>query len=224
MSSSMPPNHGTQSGPKPVEVAASARFQTGPGSVAAHPARLTPDQFAALYSDSWRVLWCAAASVVRDRTLAQDIVQQAAIVGLERLDDFDPGTSYVSWMVRIVKNIGLNEARKNTRRRTSPTDSVALDGSPAAAGSPADAVLTGRGQIMPDQAVFDDDVLHALDDLDDTARGCLLLRVVLDMAYRDIALALDIPEGTAASHVHRARKLMRDRLRPRYAAMQGESL
>jgi RNA polymerase sigma-70 factor (ECF subfamily) len=235
----MSPNHGTQPGPRPVEVAAPVQLQAGSGPAiarAADSARraplspLSPDEFARLYSDSWRILWCAAASVVRDRTLAQDIVQQAAIVALERLDDFDPGTSFVSWMVRIVKNLGLNEARKNIRRRTTPTDGTSLDAAPASSGAGAGAregdgvVVTGRGQVMPDQAAFDDDVLHALDDLDDTARGCLLLRVVLDMAYRDIALAMDIPEGTAASHVHRARKVMRERLRPQYAGrvLQGE--
>jgi len=170
-----------------------------------------------MYRDAWKVLWCAAVSVVRDRTLAQDVVQQAAIVGLERLNDFEPDTSFISWMVRIVKNIGLNEARKSHRRRTSPTDAVELDAATRSRGEEAAPVLTGRG-LVADQGAFDDEVLHALDDLDDTARGCLLLRTVLDMAYRDIALALDIPEGTAASHVHRARKVMRDRLRPRYAA------
>ena len=61
---------------------------------------------------------------------------------------------------------------------------------------------------------FDDELTHALGDLEETARGCLLMRVVLDMPYRDISLALNIPEGTAASHVHRARAALRRALRP----------
>jgi RNA polymerase sigma-70 factor (ECF subfamily) len=223
MGSLMPAKDGMQPGSRPAEGAAPTRLHAGPGPVASRVASLTPDQFASMYSDAWRVLWCAAVSVVRDRTLAQDIVQQAAIVGLEHLSDFDPGTNFVSWMVRIVKNIGLNEARKTVRRRTTPTEAAALEAAPGVAGASQAPVLTGRGQVVPGQDAFDDDVLHALDDLDETARGCLLLRVVLNMAYRDIAQALDIPEGTAASHVHRARRFMRDRLRSRYAgALQGE--
>jgi len=54
-----------------------------------------------------------------------------------------------------------------------------------------------------------DRVLEALVSLEETARACLLLRTVLDKSYREISLALDIPEGTAMSHVHRARKAMR---------------
>ena len=55
-------------------------------------------------------------------------------------------------------------------------------------------------------------VMDALRTLDETARACLLMRVVLDLPYRNIALALNIPEGTAASHVHRARATMRSNL------------
>ena len=48
--------------------------------------------------------------------------------------------------------------------------------------------------------------------MEETARACLLLRTLQDMPYREIALALDIAEGTAMSHVHRARMAMRERL------------
>lgn len=236
----MSPNHGTDPGrtPRPGEFLAPGHGANGvtrggetggPGTLGGSgSARLSAEEFGRRFGDSWRVLWCAAVSVVRDRTLAQDVVQQAAIVGLERLDDFDTGTNFVSWMVRIVKNIALNEARKRSRRRTHPTETATLD-SHAGGGSGAEqqglgpgVVLSGRGGVLPDQGAFDDEVLHALDDLDDTARGCLLLRVVLDLTYRDIALALDIPEGTAASHVHRARKTMRERLRERFGAARSE--
>jgi len=192
--------------PGNLSVAASEQSDT-PDST-----RLTAAGFAARFQDSWRILWCAAVSVVRDRTQAQDIVQQAAIVGLENLGEFDARTNFVSWMVRIVKNIALNEARKSKRRRTNPIDSSALDAHANQAGTAARPIISGNGSLLPDQDAFDDAVLAALDELDDTARSCLLMRVVLDLPYAQIARALDIPEGTAASHVHRARGIGRDRL------------
>jgi RNA polymerase sigma-70 factor (ECF subfamily) len=48
--------------------------------------------------------------------------------------------------------------------------------------------------------------------LDEVARACLLLRTVHDMPYKQIAQVLEVPEGTAMSHVHRARQAMRQRL------------
>lgn len=180
--------------------------------------RLLAADFAARFGESWKVLWCAAVAIVRDRTQAQDLVQQAAVVGLENLNDFQPGTSFVSWMVRIVKNLALNEARSRARRRTSASDPATLDQSRFARPDHDDrvtaAAIDGTGQVRPGQTEFDDAVMDALKTLDETARACLLMRVVLDLPYRNIALALDIPEGTAASHVHRARAAMRTRLAP----------
>jgi RNA polymerase sigma-70 factor (ECF subfamily) len=181
--------------------------------VGARAARLGPGDFARLYQRHWRVLWCVAVGVVNDRTLAQDIVQQAAVVGLERLEQFDAGTSFTAWMMQIVRNIALNEGRKRARRRTGPADAAELDSGPARSGGETGNVLTGRGQLMAGAEPFDDELLRALGGLDETARGCLLMRVVLDMPYKEIAQALDVPEGTAASHVHRARAALRDALR-----------
>jgi len=177
-------------------------------AIGAGPDRLGPEDFARLYQQHWRILWCAAVGVVNDRTLAQDIVQQAAVVALERLDRFVPETSFVAWMMQIVRNIALNEGRKRGRRRTGSADTGALDAAQARPGS-----SPGVPSITGGAGGFDDELAGALGRLDETARGCLLMRVVLDMPYRQIALALDIPEGTAASHVHRARAALRDALR-----------
>ncbi len=74
--------------------------------------------------------------------------------------------------------------------------------------------LTGKGSLPADQTSFDDEVLAALDNLEATARACLLLRVVLDMPYAEISRILDLPAGTAMSHVHRARRVLSDHLGP----------
>lgn len=224
----MIPSDGTEPGPAPRTAEVTAPDHQSGEPAPAHRARpghtLSRAEFGAHFESSWRILWCAAVSVVRDRTLAQDVVQQAAIVGLQRISDFDTRTSFVSWMVRIVKNIALNEARKLSRRRTHATETGVLDARQGAAGverehgSAGAALLDSRGVVVADQDEFDDQVVRALDGLDETARGCLLLRVVLNMTYQEISIALDIPEGTAASHVHRARKAMRDLLRERFVA------
>jgi RNA polymerase sigma-70 factor (ECF subfamily) len=176
-------------------------------------ARLSTQQFARLFEEHWRLLWCASAAVLSDRTLAQDCVQQAAVIGLERLETFDAGTSFAAWMTQIVRHVSMNEARKGRRRRTSSMETEALDARTGKHEAPAFArAVTSRGGLTADQASFDDDLTGALDGLDETARSCLLLRVVVDLPYREIGQALGIPEGTAASHVHRARKALRERL------------
>lgn len=172
-------------------------------SVPARTSRLGRDEFARLYEEHWRLFWCAAMSVVGDRALAQDVVQQSAMIALERLDQFTPDTSFTAWMIAIVRNTALNEARKRARRRTGNADAGVLESAPRAATS---------AQMNTSDPVFDQHLLSALDTLDETVRTCLLMRVVADMPYRQIALALCIPEGTVASHVHRARAALRTEL------------
>lgn len=176
-------------------------------------ARLSAQEFAQLFEEHWRLLWCAAAAVLGNRTQAQDCVQQAAVVGLERLETFEPGTSFAAWMTQIVRHVSMNEARKTRRRKTSSVETEALDAHAGKHEAPAfHRAVTSRGTLTADQASFDDALAGALEGLDETARSCLLLRVVVDLPYREIGQALGIPEGTAASHVHRARKALRERL------------
>lgn len=174
--------------------------------------RLTPEDFASLFEGSSRVLWLIAAGVLGGPAMADDVLQDAALVALGKLDEFDPATNFVAWMGQIVRFTALNEARR-TRRRKTDASSSSLDrlperGSSAGGSSP----VTSSGTLGPDGGDFDDRLLGAIRDLNETARASLLLRVVLDMPYSEIALALDIPEGTAMSHVHRSRRALRTAL------------
>jgi RNA polymerase sigma-70 factor (ECF subfamily) len=181
---------------------------------------LTPAEFAARFEGARQTLWYIAAAVLSDRTGADDVLQEAAVIALGKLSQFDAQTNFTAWMGRIVRFVALNHAR----RRIKSTAAVAVD--PHALESVAvgrehsnsHLVLNGRGELMDGRENFDDHVLAALKTLDDTARACLLLRTLMDMPYRDISQALDIAEGTAMSHVHRARAALRERLKGRFSA------
>ena len=177
------------------------------------PPRLTPAAFAERFDNSSKTLWCVAVAALGDRANAEDLVQDAAMIALQKLDDFDPDTNFTAWMARIVRNLALNAVRRKVRRRTHAAGDL-LEGE-AANAEPATtsaAPIDSRGGLHGHQNSFDDDVARALRDLDDTARACLLLRTVQGLPYDEISLALDIPAGTAMSHVHRARKAMRAKL------------
>ena len=156
---------------------------------------LTPAEFAAGFRESSRVLWCVAAGVLGDRSQAEDVLQEAALTALNKLDDFRPGTSFVAWMSQTVRYVALNHRRKHERRRRA----LLREG-----GDP----IRGQGVRLPTEAGFDDAVQRALDTLGETARTCLLLKTVMELEYTEIADVLGIPAGTAMSHVSRARKTM----------------
>lgn len=181
---------------------------------------ISPAEFSALFEQSFRVLWFIALGLVHDRNLAEDAVQEAAIIALGKLEHFQRGTNFTAWMGQTVRYAALNLARRNRRHLSAATDPVLLDARAGRAGtaatpSPARPVrLTSEAAIPAGQAAFDDRLVRALESLNETARTCLLLRTLEGMEYREIARTLDIAEGTAMSHVHRARMALRERLVP----------
>jgi RNA polymerase sigma-70 factor (ECF subfamily) len=152
--------------------------------------------------------------VLGERAGADDVLQESAMIALGKLAQFDPDTNFTAWMGRIVRFVALNHARRRIKTTASSVDPHAMDittqgAHGAAANGP---ILNGRGELFAGQETFDDRVLAALRGLEETPRACLLLRTILEMPYREISLALDIAEGTAMSHVHRARASLRERL------------
>lgn len=179
------------------------------------PPRLTAKQFAELYAAAHARLWGLAAALVGDRSEAEDLVQEAALVGLRKLDEFIPESNFVAWMAKIVRMHALNWRRKHAGRRTSAADPVDIDQSQAAPRAPAGAPAiadAAAGQVHAIQESFDDVLLRGLQGLEETPRACLLLRIVHELSYDEIAAMLEIPAGTAMSHVHRAKRRLRDDL------------
>lgn len=173
------------------------------------------EEFARHYQEAHRILWLIAVGIVCDRTLADDVVQEAALVALTKWDQFRAGTSFSAWMGQIVRFVALNTARSEKKRRGAGMDSSTLEHLAPPAPEEPDVrwVSVGADGALPDdQRCFDDDVMQALGSLSDVARSCLLLRVLEGLEYSEISRVLDIPEGTAMSHVHRSRKVMRQRL------------
>lgn len=125
-----------------------------------------------------------------DRSGAEDVVQEAAVVALGKLTQFDPSTSFTAWMGQIVRFVALNDRRKQQRR--SRLLEVVPSEAPVA---PAAAPALG----------FDAGVLRALQSLPEVPRTCVLLKTVLELEYSEIADVLGIPAGTAMSHVSRSR-------------------
>ena len=149
--------------------------------------------------------------------MAEDVVQDAAITAIRRLGDFEEGTNFLAWMSKIVRFTALNRlkhAKIRKARSLSAHDEEergieVADPRPAL---PGETVVGSDGILSPDQQEFDDQVLAALDALDPDRRACLLLRTVHGMTYEEISQALDLPEGTVSSHVHRAKTEIRHRL------------
>ncbi|MEM9883409.1 MAG: RNA polymerase sigma factor [Planctomycetota bacterium] len=183
-------------------------------------APLDRDGFARLYTEGLPRLRLIAVGMIGDRAAAEDIVHDAAATALTKMNEFTPGTNFTAWLGRFVRHAALNQRRRLAYRATVSLDA---EGAPTPP-DPTPPHTTGptplgrNGQLAEDRGEFDDRLRRELALLAPVARACLLLRTVGGLDYQAIAETLEIPRGTAMSHVSRARNLLRERLADTHTA------
>ena len=186
--------------------------------------KLDPEAFAELYERA-RPLLRVVAGAECGFALADDAVQQGAIVAMRKIDSFTPGTNFNAWAAAIVRGVSRNQRRSERRHR----DRILRFGrrtSERANGSPPKPPALRPGPDRPQveiDAHFNADVTEALGTLSPDQRCCLLLKSVLEHSYATIAELLSINEATARSHVYRARQKMLDALSPTRNQTEGGS-
>jgi RNA polymerase sigma-70 factor (ECF subfamily) len=148
-----------------------------------------------------RYVFNLAYRVLGDYTEAEDMTQEAFVRVWRGLSGFRGQARFTTWLYRIVHNLCLNRLPGLQREllQTEPLEEVLADPGP----SPADLFA------VREQMAF----LHAqLDRLPEKYRLVLTLRYLQHLSYDEIAAALEMPMGTVKTHIHRARRLLRERL------------
>ncbi|MCD1626226.1 MAG: RNA polymerase sigma factor [Paracoccaceae bacterium] len=124
---------------------------------------------------------------------ADDLVQQTVEKGLRNIDSYRPGTRLDSWLFRIMRNTWIDGHR--ARRPTVTLDDVDII-------SP---LIGEDGRYVTETRLYLAQVRQAMDRLPEDQRTVLMLVCVEGLSYREVAHALEIPEGTVMSRLSRGR-------------------
>ncbi|MBN1815139.1 MAG: sigma-70 family RNA polymerase sigma factor [Anaerolineae bacterium] len=149
-----------------------------------------------------RYAFNVAYRVLQDTTEAEDVTQEAFVRAWRGLPGFRGQAQFTTWLYRIVHNLCLNRLPKlrHDLLQIEPLEDMLDDSTP----SPPDLFET------QEQMTF----LHAeLERMPEKYRLVLSLRYLQHLSYEEIAAALDVPTGTVKTHIHRARRLLADRVR-----------
>ena len=123
---------------------------------------------------------------------ADDLVQITVEKALRNLESYVPDTRMDSWLFRIMRNAFIDMIR--ARREAQPLDDAA-----------ADTLMGEDGRTVTESRLHLAEVQRAMTGLPEEQRIVLMLVCVEGMRYREVADALDIPEGTVMSRLSRAR-------------------
>ncbi len=163
--------------------------------------QLSRDEFSRLYDAAYQTLVVVAMSQT-DRSQAEDVVQEAAIIAWKQRSRFEVGTDFGAWMAAIVRGAARNH-RRSENRRTQRHLKLAHEPNHAVVG-------TIEGE--PGSAQPDPELERAMDRLSEAQRECFMLRVLLGRTYDQISSIMGLPAATARTHVFRARQQLADAL------------
>ena len=150
------------------------------------------DHVAVYHQDMYRY----AAWLSRDRSIAEDVVQEALLRAWKSLDALRDDTAAKQWLLTIVRR---ENARYFERKRLETVDIDNLTASQAA-------LLAEE----PDEEL--DHMRRALYGLEDDYREPLVLQVLMGYSTNEIAEQMGLKQGAVLTRLHRARAKLREKM------------
>jgi RNA polymerase sigma-70 factor (ECF subfamily) len=170
-----------------------------------------------------RRAFAIALSLVRDENDARELVQDAFLRVFKGLNSFQGGSSFFTWLYRIITNLSIDLIRKPGRQLVDIDESrfesdesqeadfpllSRVDGS-----DPADVVrrreIAGRLQA-------------ALEALPPYHRGVIVMREIEGLSYEEMAQAMGVSKGTIMSRLFHARQKLQKALTDCYEEQIGK--
>jgi RNA polymerase sigma factor (sigma-70 family) len=156
--------------------------------------------------------------LTNDEDDANDLVQDTYLKAFRFINSFSQGTNAKAWLFRILKNSFINDFRKKSKEPAK----VDYQDVETTYNSEEDAETNQTVDLRAEtvQDLIGDEIANALNSLPVDFRTVIILCDVEGFTYEEMAKILDIPIGTVRSRLHRARMLLKEKLKS-YAKSLG---
>ena len=181
-------------------------------------ANLQLDSFEELALPLFDQLYNFAHWLTQNREEAEDLVQETYVKALKGFSSFQLGTNFRAWIYRILRNTFLTSRKGLKVTMTVPLDFDEGEEEPEPAiehDTPETLLLTRSSHDL---------LQKAIDELPVHFREILLLCEVEEMSYQEISDTLAVPIGTVMSRLSRARRILRNQLRPQLQQGAGPQI
>ena len=167
----------------------------------------SPEQTAFLeraINEYGRATYNYALRLTHNEADARDLTQEAFIRVYRAWQSFQPGTSFLSWIYRIVTNLYRDELR---RRKGRYQEEIPEDNAPQRFGQTRPMATEPIEELVERQ--LSERMSKALASLSLEQRQVLVLADVEEYSYQEIADIVGCSIGTVRSRLHRARHQLR---------------
>ena len=161
-------------------------------------ARESLDSFERLAIPHTNDLFRMASSLLRNRTEAEDAVQECLLQAWKSFDRFEPGTNCRAWLYKILFHVVSHHRRKWSRLWLAEDPQVLEN------------TLVAKTEVP--EHLTDQEILGALGRMPQRYAEVVLLADVQEFSYKEIQTTLSIPIGTVMSRLSRGREYLRAEL------------
>lgn len=148
---------------------------------------------------------------------AGDLVQETFLKSFKYALSYQQGTNAKAWLFRILKNTFINDFRKKSKE---PAKVDYNEVESYYNSDETDVNVTTDLRIDTVKGMMGDEITLALNSLDVDFRTIIILCDLEGFKYDEMAKILDIPIGTVRSRLHRARQMLKEKLKS-YASEMG---
>jgi RNA polymerase sigma-70 factor, ECF subfamily len=152
-----------------------------------------------------------AMKLTRNRTEAEDLLQETAAKAFAGFHGFREGTNLGGWLYRILLNTHISGYRKQQRRPAQWLTDEITDGQLLAeARHSSSGLRSAEDQVL--DLLGDTDVREAMRQLPEKLRTAVYYADIEGRRFKEIAAITDVPIGTVMSRLHRGRHRLRSLL------------
>lgn len=153
-----------------------------------------------LFQEKRQLLSHFANQFTSDYDEKEDLIQETYLRALKSINNFVNDPKLVTWLYVIMKNVYINQYRKEKRKNVIYDYFSNADSN--------DNISTN----LSENKMINEDIQKAIDSL--STENAEIFRLHLDgYKYHEIAEALEIPEGTVKSRIHMTRKALQQKLK-----------
>ena len=139
-------------------------------------------------------------SFFRNQTDTEDFTQDVFLKVFAKLDTFKGDSQFSTWLTRIAYTTAVN-AKERGKEYESIADETVLPS------------LVRTPEELQIRTVTAQAIKEAVKELPDNYGVCLDLYFFYDMSYDEIAVVTGFPVNTIKSHIFRAKKILRQKLK-----------
>jgi len=155
------------------------------------PIAETKDDFCNLFETYKRKIFFALIAIVKNNYDAEDLLQETALKGFRNFNRLKDRNCFNTWIMKIAINNAYDFLKK--KRHTYDIDDIIIP-------------------YYDEHNEFDDILINSLNILNDNERIVVVLRLIEDIAYKDISKIVDRPVNTLKSVYKRALEKLKNYL------------